>query len=211
MNEPTDSKKPHHAVSRKAPPAALCSIHNVKKLVVRAQEGDADAFVQLVEQYRQQMYKIAFCYLASGEDAADAIQDTILTAYEKLGDLKHPPYFKTWLIRILINRCKDYLNQRAREITLETVPDREVRDQVLERIICREMLGELDAKYRDVLILHYVEGFRAREIAEILDVKLGTVLTRLSRGRERMKEIYELNHTEGEVDYDERPGNQECI
>ena len=60
----------------------------MKKLVVRAQEGDADAFVQLVEQYRQQMYKIAFCYLASGEDVADAIQDTILDAYEHIGSLK---------------------------------------------------------------------------------------------------------------------------
>lgn len=165
----------------------------VKQLAVRAQSGDADAFVQLVETYRQQMYKIAFCYLTSREDAADAIQDTILTAFEKIGDLKQPQYFKTWMIRILINRCKDYLNQRTREVTLETMPDTEVKDRVLERIIYREMLQKVDAKYRDVLILHYVEGFRAKEIAKILDVKLGTVLTRLRRGRECLRGIYEQN------------------
>lgn len=181
---------------------------HVKQLVMRAQEGDGGAFVELVEMYQQQMYKIAFCYLASGEDTADAIQDTILTAFEKLPDLKQPQYFKTWMIRILINRCKDYLNQRSRETTLDEMPDAGVSDQVLERMICREMFQKVDAKYRDVLILHYVDGFRAREIADILDTKTATVLTRLRRGRECLRRIYELNQKERTVDYDDGTENQ---
>lgn len=164
----------------------------VKQLVMQAQAGDADAFVQLVEDRRQQLYKIAFCYLRNQEDVADVIQDTILAAFERIGDLKQPEYFQTWLIRILINRCKDYLSRRTREVTLEAMPDVAVSDPVLERLMYRELLQQIDSKYRDVLILHYVDGFRAREIAKILDMKQGTVLTRLRRGRQQLETIYDL-------------------
>lgn len=167
----------------------------MRQLVARAQEGDADAFVQLIEGSRQQMYKIAFCYLRHQEDVADVIQDTILAAFERIGDLRQPQYFKTWLIRILINQCKDYLNRRAREVSVDVVPETPVSDPVLERLMYQEMLAEVGPTYRDVLILHYVDGFRTREIAEILDVKIGTVLTRLRRGREQLERIYDLyNH-----------------
>lgn len=165
----------------------------MKRLVMQAQAGDADAFVQLVEERRQQLYKIAFCYLRNQEDVADVIQDTILAAFERIGDLKQPEYFQTWLIRILINRCKDYLSRRTREVTLEAMPDVAVSDPVLERLMYRELLQQIDPKYRDVLILHYVDGFRAREIAKILDMKQGTVLTRLRRGRQQLETIYDLN------------------
>ena len=79
----------------------------MKKLVKRAQGGDADAFVQLMEENRQSMYKVAVCYVNNPEDAADIMQDTMLAAFEKIQDLKEPGYFRTWLTRILINKCKD--------------------------------------------------------------------------------------------------------
>lgn len=166
----------------------------VKQLVIRAQAGDADAFVQLVEARRQQLYKIAFCYLGNREDVADAIQDTILAAFERIGDLKQPQYFHTWLVRILINRCKDDLKRRAREVVTEVMPDAETGDPVLERLMYQELLQQIDPKYRDVLILHYVDGFRTREIAKILDMKQGTVLTWLRKGRQQLEAIYELNN-----------------
>lgn len=170
----------------------------MKQLVIQAQAGDADAFVQLVEANRQQLYKISFCYLRDQEDVADAIQDTILTAFERIGDLKQPQYFRTWLIRILINRCKDYLRCRTREVAVEVIPDAEVSDPVMERLMYQGLLQQIDPKYRDVLILHYVDGFRAREIAKILDMKQGTVLTRLRRGRQQLQAIYDLNNNQHE-------------
>ena len=67
------------------------------KLVKRAQENDAEAFIQLIELYKVNMYKIAKAYLHNEEDIADAVADTILTCFEKIQDLRQPKYFKTWM------------------------------------------------------------------------------------------------------------------
>lgn len=77
----------------------------MKSLVKRAQRGDDQAFVELIEENKQAMYKVAVGILKNDFDAADAIQQSILTCYEKLKELKKAQYFKTWLLRILINNC----------------------------------------------------------------------------------------------------------
>lgn len=168
----------------------------MKRLVKRAQGGDADAFVQLMEENRQSMYKTAVCYVRNPEDAADIIQDTILTAFEKIGDLREAGYFRTWLMRILINKCKDFLDERSREMAFEEVPESESgdgsdRNPVLEHMIYEELLQSVEEKYRDILVLYYVEGFPAKEIADILGMKDATVRTRLRRGREKLVRAYE--------------------
>ncbi|HJD13246.1 MAG TPA: sigma-70 family RNA polymerase sigma factor [Candidatus Ruminococcus avistercoris] len=81
----------------------------MQKLIKKALAGDKDAFVALIEKNKLQMYKIARCYLISEEDIGDALQETILSCYKNLHTLKKPAFFKTWMIRILINQCKDIL------------------------------------------------------------------------------------------------------
>ena len=71
-----------------------------------------DAFCRLMDEHLQCMYKMASAYLKNDEDVADAIQDTILSCYENLRSLKQNRYFKTWMLRILINKCKDILKQK---------------------------------------------------------------------------------------------------
>ena len=73
----------------------------MKSLVRRAKKGDDQAFVELIEENKQAMYKVAVGILKNDSDAADAIQESILTCYEKLAELKKPQYFKTWMMRIL--------------------------------------------------------------------------------------------------------------
>lgn len=97
------------------------------QLVKRSISGDADAFLELMEKNSLAMYKVARGILDNDEDAADAMQDTILTCFEKIHTLKNPEYFKTWMIRILINECnkihRHYKNfSRAEE--LPKSPDR---------------------------------------------------------------------------------------
>ena len=97
------------------------------QLVKRSISGDADAFLELMEKNSLAMYKVARGILDNDEDAADAMQDTILTCFEKIHTLKNPEYFKTWMIRILINECnkihRHYKNfSRAEE--LPESPDR---------------------------------------------------------------------------------------
>lgn len=86
-------------------------------LIKRAKKGDADAFCQLMEMQMQSMYKIAWSYLENEDDVADAVQDTICICFEKITSLKFNRYFKTWLIRILINECKDLLAKRKKLYT----------------------------------------------------------------------------------------------
>lgn len=162
----------------------------MKFLVKRAKRHDNDAFVELMESHKLMMYKVARSYLRSDDDIADAIQETILTCYEKLDSLENDHFFKTWLIRILINKCIDILNACQRESPTEQVPEQGGACTSLENYEFYELLNALDEKYRIILILYYVEGFKIREIAQILDLEENTVKTRLSRGRKQLAREY---------------------
>lgn len=85
----------------------------IEHLLRKAKKGDSDVFCRLMDMQTQSMYKIARSYLGNDEDAADAIQDTILSCYENLLSLKNNKYFQTWLTRILINKCKDMLHKKS--------------------------------------------------------------------------------------------------
>ena len=91
----------------------------MKSLVKRAQRGDDQAFVELIEENKQAMYKVAVGILKNDSDAADAIQESILTCYEKLRELKKAQYFKTWLLRILINNCNQMLREQKKVVGIE--------------------------------------------------------------------------------------------
>lgn len=166
----------------------------MKHLAVKAQNGDQEAFITLMEQYKLDMYKVAKAYLYHEEDIADAMQETVLKCYEKLGTLKEPGYFKTWMIRILINNCNDLLRQGKNECLMDEFP--EIADQALEQsnVEFTELLNSMSEKYRIVLVLYYVEGFNTREIANLLEVNEHTVKTRLIRARQRFALDYQEDY-----------------
>ena len=157
-------------------------------LVKRACGCDKDAFVILMEKYKTALYKVAKSYLRSEEDIADVMQDTVLSAYEHIGELKNPAYFKTWLTRILINHCNDLLRQQRRYISTERIEDTSVFMPEEDREFY-ELLKELPEEYRTIFLLYYGEGFRVREIADILDLNESTVKSKLQRGRKKLKQI----------------------
>ena len=84
----------------------------ITRLVKRAKRKDADAFTELMESQMQNMYKAARSVLCNDEDIADAISDTILVCWEKFSQLKEDRYFRTWMTRILLNKCTDILRKR---------------------------------------------------------------------------------------------------
>ena len=163
----------------------------MKHLVISAQQKDGEAFVKLMEMNKQSMYKVAKSYLRYEEDVADAMQETILICYEKLGDLKEPKYFKTWMIRILINKCKDILKKNQELCLMEEFPDVEDQHVPEKNLEFEELLQALDEKYRTILILYYVEGFNTREIGELLEMSEHTVKTRLVRARRNFAREYQ--------------------
>lgn len=163
----------------------------MKQIIERAMHGDADAFVQLMEMNAQSMYKTARGFFRNEEDIADAIQDTILTCYEKLDTLRRPEYFKTWMIRILINHCNDLIRKNKKTFPMSELPEREDdrRQSALLESEFAMLIDSLDEKYRAVMLLYYSEQFKIPEIANILGMNENTVKTRLKRGREAIRQL----------------------
>ncbi len=170
----------------------------IEKLVKKAQKGDKDAFVELIEHSKLSMSRTAMAVLHNEDDAADAVSDTVLTAFTKLCDLREPKYFKTWLTRVLLSHCYAIFNRRKRSLSLNAMEEEgweraadagetESRDTVIDIRRSFSLLAEND---RLVLTLFYLEDLSIRDIAKLLDVKEGTVKTRLMRGRQRFKKVY---------------------
>ena len=175
----------------------------MKELVKKAMHGDTQAFVTVIQECTESMYRVARGFLRDDEDIADVIQNTIMVCFEKIGDLRNPNYFKTWMTRILINECKDMLmSQKNIQLTesMEDIMDRErqfCQSRIEEDFETRELLSLLDEKYRAIMILYYLEGFKVSEIGKLLDMKVSTVKTRLSRGRKELQQLYEVSEGKG--------------
>lgn len=159
-------------------------------LILEAKRGDPDAFSALMQSQMQNMYKAAIAILNSDEDAADAIADTILICWEKLDQLKKPEFFRTWMTRILINKCKDIIRKRKRYSFVEEVPDVSVQEEGFENVEWKDALNCLEEKYRLVAVLYYVEGFSTVEIGEMLGMPDSTVRSRLSRARRKLAQEF---------------------
>ena len=158
------------------------------QLIRKAKAKDPDAFSSLIYFYMKDLYRVAISILMNDEDAADAIQDTILGCWEKLYTLKEEKYFKTWITRILINHCYDIRKKQQRITVLEGYEEPSAEDQY--NVELKEALGQLDEKYRIVLVLYYSEGYQTGEIAEFLEIPRSTVQTRLQRGRKKLEAYY---------------------
>ncbi len=162
----------------------------MERLVRKAKKQDKEAFGQLIRLYTPDMYKVAKAILKNDEDAADAMQETALTCWMKLDTLKKDRYFKTWMMRILINHCNGIYRQKSRVISDQMMPEEGGLEENYSTVEWREFLQCLDEKYRVVAILYYVEGFKIREIAEILELNANTVSGRLATAREKIEKQY---------------------
>ena len=156
-----------------------------KLLVKKAQRHDKDAFTELMQLYMKDMYRTAIAILMNEEDAADALQDTILTCWEKLYTLKKAEYFKTWMTRILINHCYDIIRANPIYGNMGLYEEPSKCDEY--NVELKEAYSYVDERYRLPMELYYSQGFRIREIAEMLSLPQNTVKTRLSRGRKQLE------------------------
>lgn len=165
-------------------------------LVKRARNGDAEAFVALMELNKESMKKVTFAYLQSEEDRADAISQTILDAYENINKLKKTAYFKTWLIRILINNCIDIYRANDKYTNYKDSPE-EFGESIVnilskpleENIEFIDLLKCLPEDSRIIFVLYYGEQFTTAEIAKILNMKENTVKSKIHRGKETLRKV----------------------
>jgi RNA polymerase sigma-70 factor (ECF subfamily) len=134
------------------------------------------------------MYGVARTYLRSYDDCADAVQECILKAWTGLASLRIEQYFRTWVIRILINECKNMLKKQKHTVSVWEFTEA-AGTQRADNSLYETMMA-LTEKYRVPLVLYHCEGYSVQEIANILLLPKGTVTSRLARGREILKRDY---------------------
>jgi RNA polymerase sigma-70 factor (ECF subfamily) len=159
-----------------------------EELIRRHLAGDRSAFGALVERHQRRVYNLTYRMLGRPEDAADATQDTFVTCMGKLASFRGTSAFTTWLHRVTVNICYDALRKRSREIPIEEreEAEEETGDLAEESAIAVDVqraLLRVPEEFRAVLVLHDVQGVPYQDIAESLGTPLGTVKSRLHRGR----------------------------
>lgn len=173
------------------------------RLVENIKKGDKLSFTLLVNKYQNRIYNLCRNMLENPQDAEDAAQDTFIKAYRNLKDYTPSATFYTWLYRIAVNTCLDLKrknkllafffssdNQASLDITPSHVPTPEAAFDTKQSIqLLQIALKRLSTKLRTVLVLKELEGLSYEEIAQILDVSIGTVKSRISRARDELKKI----------------------
>lgn len=157
--------------------------------VLLAQVGDKEAFVKLFEMVKDSLYRTACVILENENDAYDALQEVALKAYKNIKQLREPRFFKTWVTRIMINKCCAILKERKRLNLLADMSWLQVnlRENSPFSIGVMDAVNRLSFPYRTIIVLRYLEGYSQKEIARILKCPLGTVKSRLNTALKKLK------------------------
>jgi RNA polymerase sigma-70 factor (ECF subfamily) len=169
-------------------------------LLQRALQGHEGDFDALVRRHEDRIFSLCLRITRDRPDALDATQETFLTMFRKGHTFTGRSAFSTWLYRVAVNACNDLLRKKARGPLLELVDSQETRpeegrpgvaDEVGLRIDLRRALQELSEDYREAVVLHDLAGLPYEDIASISGVAVGTVKSRISRGRRKLAKILE--------------------
>ena len=208
--EVPDRRRPRHTASRSAGGATALPSDDRELLAAHA-SGDPDAFGELIRRHRDRLWAVALRTTGDREEAADALQDAMLSAYRAAAGFRGDSAVTTWLHRIVVNACLDRIRRRQVRATVplpETGPGEPVQpgDQIADRdtaLVVHRALAEIPAEQRAALVLVELQGHSVAEAAEILGVAEGTIKSRCARGRARLALL--LGHLRNP---DEAPGVQ---
>jgi len=200
---------PADVFAPEAEPGALAEAPAQERDLVEAlRAGEQEAYETLIERYEQPVFSIVSRVMDSPEDASDVTQEVFLKIFKKIDRFRGDSTLKTWIYRIAVNEAHNHRRwfgrHRRQEVALDQedgrmgvcdlVPDRGpspyemVRDHETHELI-EKALKKISVQYRTALVLREVEGLRYDEIAEILEVSLGTVKSRILRGREALRRV----------------------
>jgi len=198
--------------------------HQDEELVRIAQAGDTRAFDELIVRYRDKVYRLAYKILRHEEDAAETLQDAFLSAYRGLKGFKVESTFSTWLYRIATNAAlMKYRKRREHHISLEqsqshhedaeplAIPDWSAQplDELLDnetREVMEAGIQRLPEDLRTVFLLRDVEGLSNAEVAEVLDISVAAVKSRLHRARIGLRDRLDRYFKDKTMRRERRPG-----
>lgn len=196
-----------------------------RSLIERAAKGDARAFRELVGRHQRKAHAVAYGIVRNAEDAREVTQDAFMRVYRHLNDFEGQASFSTWLYRIVVNLSIDLIRRKApgkKAVELddrteldgaphELLPYRGDRDPFVSldrsRIVAavQQCLDQLPEYHRTIIVLREVEGLSYEEIAEVMEVPKGTVMSRLFHARRKMQKLlHELLGEEVPLPQDER-------
>ncbi len=179
-------------------------------LVSRARAGDNEALEQIFNTYRSQVFSLSYRILGSAAEAEDLTQEVFLQVFRKIGSFQGRSSLSTWLYRVTVNKARDQLRGRKRSIELlsadgeaaeprddgrggpsaSPAPEGSAMSAEAQRLV-QEALLELPFSLRAPLVLHELEGLEYREVARLLHLPVGTVKSRIFRGRMKLAELLE--------------------
>ena len=184
-------------------------------LIKRSQNGDIDAFEALISDNTRFVYNIALKMLKNKEDAEDISQEALIKVYKNIDSFNMESSFRTWMYRIVVNTCLDHMrknkvtvlsidkpiitehNEFQVEIEDNSFSPEELFERKENQKLIIHALNQLDDSFKAAIILRDINDFSYEEIAEILTCNLGTVKSRISRGRQKLREIIEKDETVG--------------
>jgi RNA polymerase sigma-70 factor (ECF subfamily) len=180
-------------------------------LIKRSQKGDINSFEELIKEYKKIAYNIALKMLKNKEDAEDVSQEALIKVYKSINRFNMDSSFKTWLYRIVVNTCLDHVRKNKEnpisidqpirsghdEFYMDVEDNRPTPQEVLETKLTQKMVmdavNELEDDFKSIIILRDINDLSYEEISEVLECNIGTVKSRISRGRQKLKEILEKN------------------
>lgn len=167
-------------------------------LLAQGRAGNQNAFNELMRRHEDRVYAICYRVTGNRSDALDAVQDTFISVFRRASTFRGDSAFSTWIYRIAVNASRDLLRKKARtpipqEEFPEPAPDRRpgVEDTVTMRTDLRAALDALPDEYREAVVLFDIAGVPYEEIARITDTAIGTVKSRISRGRRKLAAFLE--------------------
>lgn len=184
-------------------------------LIKKAKKGDIDAFEKLILKHQKKVYNIALKMLKNPEDAMDVSQEALIKVFKSLKGFKNKSSFSTWIYRIVVNTCLDFIKKKKNTISLDKAIttdegeiQREVADNnynpeyIYEKKLSKELVNnaieELSDNHKSVIVLRDIEGFSYEEISKIINCSLGTVKSRIKRARENLRIIITKNMEQNE-------------
>lgn len=166
-----------------------------RELLARHNRGDTEAFRVIVERHRDRLWRVALRTLGNPDDAADAVQDALVSAFRSAANFRGEAAVSTWLHRIVVNACLDQARRRSSRpvvaLASEEVAEPIAPDSIGDRETAAEVLAalrQLPSEQAAAVVLVDVEGYPVAEVAEILAVPIGTVKSRCARARVRLAE-----------------------
>lgn len=163
-------------------------MENNLELVKKAKQGDTQAFAALYTEIYENMYRFALYTLRHSADAEDVVSEAVMEAFASIEKLRSEEAFKSWMFRILSNKCKDKLREYSKKTyELDTsIIEEEKASGMEESAIVRKSFFELADEERIIIGMHFFCGYKSREIAEILHMNENTVRSKESRGLKKL-------------------------